>query len=173
MRAVFQSQRLETAEGVAELLRQAGIGVRLDHGLSYQYRRHGWSYLEGQMPRASSIVWVLRPDDQPRARHLLRQAGLLPDLPWSVQASARQLVNLPSVVNHRVRWQRPIRLGLILILLAVAWQVIFHRSRPSSVFTASQSTNQPQVGPQPREQKTEQTPVRAHLLPATPSAPQH
>jgi hypothetical protein len=80
MRQVFSSPRLENVEGVARLLREAGIEVRISNGRSY---RSGWSgrrsYREdaGGGPQAS--VWVIKSEEQPKARALLRQAGLLLD----------------------------------------------------------------------------------------------
>ena len=77
MRQVFTSQRLENVEGVAELLRNEGIEVRITNGRSYKGNRRGtFKYTEpgaGQQP----AVWVVRSEDQPRARALLRGAGLL------------------------------------------------------------------------------------------------
>jgi hypothetical protein len=80
MRQVFTSPRLENVEGVARLLREAGIEVRISNGRSY---RSGWSgrrsYREdaGGGPQAS--VWVIKSEEQPKARALLREAGLLLD----------------------------------------------------------------------------------------------
>jgi hypothetical protein len=80
MRQVFSSPRLENVEGVARLLREAGIEVRISNGRSY---RSGWSgrrsYREdaGGGPQAS--VWVIKSEEQPKARALLREAGLLLD----------------------------------------------------------------------------------------------
>ena len=77
MRQVFTSQRLENVEGVAELLRAEGIEVRITNGRSYKGNRRGtFKYTQpvaGQQP----AVWVVRSEDQPRARALLRETGLL------------------------------------------------------------------------------------------------
>ncbi|MFP5374097.1 MAG: hypothetical protein ACLGHW_04245 [Gammaproteobacteria bacterium] len=86
MRQVFSSPRLENVEGVARLLREAGIEVRISNGRSY---RSGWSgrrsYREGAGgPQAS--VWVSRSEDQPKARALLREAGLLLDTTMPVDS---------------------------------------------------------------------------------------
>lgn len=80
MRQVFSSPRLENVEGVARLLREAGIEVRISNGRSY---KSGWSgrrsYRDdaGGGPQAS--VWVIKSEEQPKARALLREAGLLLD----------------------------------------------------------------------------------------------
>ena len=41
MRQVFSSQRIETVEGVAKLLTDAGIAVHVSNGRSYQSKRSG------------------------------------------------------------------------------------------------------------------------------------
>ncbi|GAE49670.1 pathogenicity-like protein [Xanthomonas arboricola pv. pruni str. MAFF 311562] len=78
MRKIFSSQRIETAEGVADLLRNAGIDVRMSNGRSYESKRSGqFSYLEQGNAQAYPTVWIVHADDQPRARDLLRDARLL------------------------------------------------------------------------------------------------
>ena len=76
MRQVFTSPRLENVEGVAQLLRDAGIEVRIEGGRSYKSHLRGdFSYLDNDAPRPS--VWVIRSDQQQPARQLLREAGLI------------------------------------------------------------------------------------------------
>ncbi|RNF81727.1 DUF2007 domain-containing protein [Montanilutibacter psychrotolerans] len=76
MRQIFTSPRLENVEGVAALLREAGIEVRVTNGRSYQGgRRREFSYSDNDSPQPA--VWVVKSDDQPRARELLREAGLI------------------------------------------------------------------------------------------------
>ena len=77
MRQVFSSPRLENVEGIARFLSEHGIEVRITQGRSY---KGGWngrrSYRDaegGPMP----AVWVVKSEDQPHARQLLREAGLL------------------------------------------------------------------------------------------------
>ncbi|HEY5805731.1 MAG TPA: hypothetical protein VIT90_18800 [Lysobacter sp.] len=76
MRQVFSSQRLENVESVAQMLRDADIEVRITNGRSYKGGRRGtFSYSEAGGPKPA--VWVVRSDDQVRAREILREAGLL------------------------------------------------------------------------------------------------
>lgn len=76
MRKVFSSRRLENAEGVAKLLGDAGIEVRIRNGRSYKgNRRRTFSYSDPSAPK--SEIWVVRSDDQRQAREILRDAGLL------------------------------------------------------------------------------------------------
>lgn len=77
MRQVFSSPRLENVEGVAQLLRDAGIEVRVTNGRSYKgNRRGGFSYRE-QSQSPVPAVWVVRSEQQVQAREILREAGLL------------------------------------------------------------------------------------------------
>ncbi len=77
MRQVFTSQRIENVEGVARLLQEAGIDVRINNPRSYRGAIRGnFSYRDQVKRGAQPEVWVLRSEDYPRARQLLREAGL-------------------------------------------------------------------------------------------------
>jgi hypothetical protein len=77
MRQVFTSPRLENVEGIAAMLRADGIEVRVTHGRTYKGSIRGnFSYREGSRGGPLPAVWVLKSEDQPRARELLRSAGL-------------------------------------------------------------------------------------------------
>ncbi|HZH43364.1 MAG TPA: pathogenicity-like protein [Lysobacter sp.] len=76
MRQVFSSPRLENVEAVAQMLRDQGIEVRITNGRSYKGNRRGtFSYRETH--GAKPAVWVVKSDDQVRAREILREAGLM------------------------------------------------------------------------------------------------
>lgn len=76
VRQVFSSARLENVESVAELLRGAGIEVRITGGRSYKgAMRSRPSYSAPE--ETKSAVWVVKSDDQVRAREILREHGLL------------------------------------------------------------------------------------------------
>lgn len=75
MRQVFSSARLENVEAVADMLREAGIEVRISNDRSYKGRRRrviGYGDQRSERP----AVWVVRSEDQARARQMLRDAGL-------------------------------------------------------------------------------------------------
>lgn len=76
MREVFSSPRLENVEKVAQWLEEQGIPVRITNGRSYHgNRRRHFNYRgAGNSPQAA--VWVIHSEDQPRARALMREAGL-------------------------------------------------------------------------------------------------
>jgi hypothetical protein len=78
MRQVFSSPRLENVERVAELLREQDIEVRITNGRSYRGGRRGnFSYRESANDSQQPAVWVVKSEDQPKARELLRGIGLL------------------------------------------------------------------------------------------------
>jgi hypothetical protein len=78
MRQVFSSPRMENVERVAQLLRDAGIETRITHGRSYKGGLRGeFSYRDHVRTDPVPAVWVVRSEDQPAARDILRSAGLL------------------------------------------------------------------------------------------------
>ena len=116
MRQVFSSPRLENVEGVAQLLRDAQIQVRITDGRSYKgKRRQAFSYSErGGDPHPT--VWVVKSEDQARARQLLREAGLMDSTRDTATASmfrfdprSQQLAAKTPVEQRAFR----IKLGLI------------------------------------------------------------
>ncbi|UXA52456.1 DUF2007 domain-containing protein [Xanthomonas prunicola] len=145
MRKIFSSQRIETAEGVANLLRDAGIEIRLSNGRSYQSKRGGqFSYLEQSNAQAQPTVWIVHANDQPRARELLRDARLLDttrrDLP-NVEYTFREGENGSSSSARSWAWR--IRLVLLLVIGAIAMVVVMrHRSAPAPAPAAQPASQQ-------------------------------
>ena len=65
-------------EGVARLLQDAGIEVHIANGRSYHSKRGSqFSFVEPMSVKQQPSLWVKKAEDQPRARELLREAGLL------------------------------------------------------------------------------------------------
>ena len=78
MRRIFASPRLENVEGVARLLEEHGIEVRITDGRSYRGAIRGnFSYRDDAREGPEPAVWIVNAEDQPRARELMRGAGLL------------------------------------------------------------------------------------------------
>lgn len=80
MRQVFTSPRIENVEGVAKLLEDAGIEVRITNGRSWRgVIRGNFSYRDSEREKQGPqpAVWIVKSEDQPRAREMLRDAGLL------------------------------------------------------------------------------------------------
>jgi hypothetical protein len=159
MRQIFTSQRLETVEGVARLLEDAGIPVHISQPRSYHSRRRGqFSYSEPAPANQQPAVWVRIPEDQPRARELLRQAGLL--------ATTRSYSGLPQAATEPLpsrfeegagkRWAWRVRVGLLLVIAAVAMFIWMGRHPkpaapagvpgPAAIPATPQSTDQQKAG---------------------------
>ena len=132
MRQVFTSLRIETVEGVAALLKEAGIEVYLANGRSYHSKRSGqFSYAEPMKLKQQASVWVTRAEDQPRAREILRQAGLLASTrpgqgdPLAFAGAEQQ----EEPKNRSLAWR--IRVGLLVaIAIAALITVTRHRAPP-------------------------------------------
>ena len=77
MRQIFTSQRLETVEGVADLLESHGIETRTEQRRSYKGNRRGHFSYSAADHVVQPSVWVVHSGDQTRAREVLRQAGLI------------------------------------------------------------------------------------------------
>jgi hypothetical protein len=163
MRKIFSSQRVETAEGVANLLRDAGIDVRLSNGRSYRTRRSGqFSYMEQGNAQTHPTVWVVHANDQARARELLRDARLLDttrrDLPNAEYAFAAQAGG--EGAPNRPNWAWRIRIALLLAIGAVAmFIVVRHHAAPRA------------TAPAPAAQPARPAPASAPPAPATEPAP--
>ncbi|WP_447730718.1 hypothetical protein [Pseudoxanthomonas suwonensis] len=166
MRQIFTSQRLETVEGVARLLEDAGIPVHISQPRSYRSRRSGqFSYAEPVAPNKQPAVWVRIPEDQPRARELLRKYGLL--------ATTRSYADLPpSAVGPLElggdkpagnRWAWRVRIGLLAVIAAVA--VVIWLRRPVPVATPVP----PPAEAVPQTQDGGEEEVRIRISPAPPA----
>lgn len=78
MRKIFTSPRLENVERVAALLMEHGVEARITNGRSYKGRgRTHFTYRDDARSEPDPVVWIVKPDDQPKARELMRAAGLL------------------------------------------------------------------------------------------------
>ncbi|PJK07889.1 hypothetical protein CO610_06865 [Lysobacteraceae bacterium NML95-0200] len=137
MRQIFTSQRLETVEGVAELLEKEGIATRIRNGRSYKgsYSR-GFSYHDA--PNASQpSVWVVHADDYSKARQLLREAGLLepgPQHTGSFVSGGYATAQTPAKKTRtpaRVRAALLVGIGAVLLMSAF-WQ---QRQKPATATT--------------------------------------
>lgn len=131
MRQVFTSLRIETVEGVVRLLEDAGIEVYLANGRSYHSKRGGqFSYAEPMQLKQQPSVWVRRAEDQPRAREILREAGLL--------ATTRSTQNEPLVFAGEAapeeKSKRPLAWRIrIALLIAIAIAALVTILRPARV----------------------------------------
>ena len=136
MRQVFSSPRLENVEAVAGLLREQGIEVRITNDRSYRgNRRSHFSYREREDEDTAPqpAVWIVNADEQPRARHLLREAGLL-DSSRDGTSSYLPLSALKNAVpdpHAKTKRKMYIKLGLLVAILAVIGVMLYGQPKPS------------------------------------------
>lgn len=174
MRQVFSSPRLENVERVAELLREQGIEVRVTNGRSYKGSRRGnFSYRESANEDPAPAVWVVKSDDQPQARQILRDAGLLdsgrsPTRYVDVSTVSRGDDALEAVAKRRAF---RIRAGLMLgIAIALAFGLMaWHRAGTPTAPAAASGTHPAAIGPEKPEYLAP-TGAEARYVVATPSA---
>lgn len=139
MRQVFTSARLENVEAVAKMLEDDGIEVRITNGRSYKGSiRRNFSYREGSNEGPQPAVWIVRSEDQPRARAILREHGL-------IASSRGPAENFPAPTFHDVAPARAMRapkspafklkvgmllaIGVIISLIMI--QTLTHKDAPS------------------------------------------
>ncbi|MFG3447354.1 putative signal transducing protein [Stenotrophomonas sp. NPDC047960] len=166
MRQIFTSQRVETVEGVAKLLRDAGIEVRITNGRSYHSKRGSqFSYLDTSKATTHPTLWVVHADDQPRAREILRDARLLETTRRDHPTAEFAFRDQAADIAPRRNWAWRIRIGLLLIIAAVAMVVVMrHRAAPT-VAPAPVQQAQPQApATQPAPEEEE---VRVRITPPT------
>lgn len=165
MRQVFTSLRIETVEGVAALLKDAGIEVYLANGRSYHSKRSGqFSYAEPMKLKQQASVWVTRAEDQPRAREILRNAGLLASTrPGQGDPLAFAGTDLPEEPKKRsLAWR--IRVGLLVaIAIAALVTVTRHRAPPQALPSAQTSAPVAEKPPAAEEET-----IRVRITPPKP-----
>lgn len=137
MRSVFTSPRLENVEAVAKMLEEAGIEVKVSQDRSYKgNRRRPFSYRDSVNANSEDNpqVWVIKAEDQPKARGMLREAGLIdstrPDssmpsyLPMSRTVPDAPKRDRRTMLVMRVRL---LLLGIIVLLTVLALSGTLHR----------------------------------------------
>ncbi|GAB3388525.1 hypothetical protein [Lysobacter fragariae] len=136
MRQVFSSPRLENVEAVAQMLRDAGIEVRITDGRSYKgSMRSRYSYSDQDVPKPA--VWVVSPNDQLQAREILRDQGLLEStrptdsfVPLSFRNEEARYTKTPA----QKRMFR-IKVGLLLAMAVISVLTMLrgcHSTRPAA-----------------------------------------
>lgn len=127
MRQVFSSPRLETVEGVAQLLREAGIEVSISEKRSYKGHTRGrFSYRAGAVNPPSPAVWVIHAEQLPQARSLLREAGLLGSTRPDVYVSPNMVETPAPAARKRSGWG--LRIKLLVLAAIVGLLVLIARS---------------------------------------------
>lgn len=172
MRQIFSSQRVETVEGVAQLLRSHDIEVRVTDGRTYHTKRRGqFSYLDESKNKRHPTVWVVRADDQPRAREILRDARLL-DTTRRDHPTAEFAFRDPQAPSSGRGWAWRIRMILLVVIAGVALFIALrHRGAQEPVAPppapAPASQQQQPAAPAAPEQEEQEEEVRVRIQPAS------
>lgn len=143
MRQVFSSPRLENVERVAALLNEHGIETRVTNGRSYRGTRRGsFSYRENPEGDARPAVWVVTSDDQPRAREILREMGLLDSgrSPTSYLPTPHDVRGEDDIAARKRRSFRIKSALLFGIALAMAVGFLSTRKPPAPAVAATPAT---------------------------------
>lgn len=122
MRIIYSTPRLENAERVAKLMEAEGIGVRLLFGP--QFRRNRWrstDYRQTDDPGHWPRVLVLNNGDLPKARAVLRSAGLMAPASFDrgEDPSSALQFRPRTQTSDPARFANRIRVALIAILMLV------------------------------------------------------
>ncbi|MUV14146.1 hypothetical protein [Noviluteimonas gilva] len=129
MRQVFSSPRLANVEGIAKMLTDEGIEVRITHGRSY---KSAWSgrrtYKDDEAGGPLPAVWVVKSEDQPRARQILREAGLLDStrggsdsfLPESTITGSYELRPAATPTKRAFRYKIGLLIAIV-VAVGLAW----------------------------------------------------
>lgn len=122
MRQVFTSPRFENVEQVAQMLEDAGIQTKISNRPGFRHAsKRDFSYT-GRAPESTwSAVWVIKAEDQPRARKMLREAGL-----WETERERNEQSTLPSYAATAAPSRTPeltasrVRIALVVVTLILA-----------------------------------------------------
>jgi hypothetical protein len=118
MRQIYTSPRVENVERIVALLNEQGIETRVTNHRSWagrDYKRS--SYTSGGDSSEWPQVWIVKADDQPKARALLREAGIAPAVRFSEELARARAPRGDHARNALGMYIRLGLLGIIVILI--------------------------------------------------------
>lgn len=117
MRKIYTSPRVQNADRVAQLFAEHGIAARVTNDGGWRGRDHRRvSYFgSGRNQSAWPQVWVLKAEDQPLARQLLREIGITPAVQFGDALEFERSGRAPVVARRR-RVVTRVRLALLTII---------------------------------------------------------
>ncbi|HET8942251.1 MAG TPA: hypothetical protein VFN13_09720 [Rudaea sp.] len=126
MRQVYTSARVENVERVVAMFTEAGIETRVTNlrpWASRDYKRPSYSDRGDRSDWPQ--VWIVKAEDQPRARAMLREAGIEPATRFAEELAKTRA---PATKKSPASLRAYLRLGLIgaiLILALLRWYGFF------------------------------------------------
>ena len=118
MRQIYTSPRVENVERIVALLGEQGIETRVTNHRSWagrDYKRASYSARSdsSEWPQ----VWVVKAEDQPKARALLREAGVAPAVRFADELERSRTPRGDHARNALSMYLRLGLLGIIVILI--------------------------------------------------------
>jgi hypothetical protein len=129
MRQIYTSLRLENIDRVVEMMTQAGIQTSVTNRRVYGGHDYkGPSYTTKVDRETWPQVWVVRAEDQPRARALMREAGIEPPTRFADEvAQSRSKERTPEQKRVAFTWQvRTVLLAVIALIVLLNWFGVLH-----------------------------------------------
>jgi hypothetical protein len=120
VRQVFSSPRIENVERLVAVFAEAGIETRVTNRRVYAGHDYkGPSYIGKQDSSKWPTVWVVKAEDQPRARAILRELDLTPATRFAEELA--QARGQAPVVSHfalatKLRIALMAAIGLVILL---------------------------------------------------------
>jgi hypothetical protein len=117
---------VENVERVVAMLGEAGIATSVTNRRAWaghDFRRH--SYSARQDSAEWPQVWVVNAEDQPRARALLREAGVEPATRHAEELARSRQAAGPDQRRSLAIYLRLVLIGIIAILVVLHWAGIF------------------------------------------------
>ena len=151
MRQVFSSPRIENVEGIARFLEEHGVEVRITHGRSYKGGWGGRRTYRDSDGNPIPAVWVVRSEDQPTARQLLREAGLLDSTragsdsflaPSMHAGGAVETPAAPAPQKRAFRYKIALLIAIV-VAVALAWNASRKTAAPGATAPATASKATP------------------------------
>lgn len=105
MRMVYTSPRIANVERVVALMSDAGIETRIENKSALRHAKYKRVSYTGRQDRSAwAQVLVVRSEDRPRARQLLREAGLEPSNRFADELAASAVAGDPAR-HRRASWR--------------------------------------------------------------------
>jgi len=120
MRQIYTSPRVENVERVVALFNEAGIETRVTNHRSWagrDYRRSSYSARTDSSDWPQ--VWVVNAEDQPRARAILRDAGVAPATRFADELARSRAPKTETSRHALGMYVRLALLAIIAILIAL------------------------------------------------------
>lgn len=123
MRMVYTSPRIANVERVVALMAEAGIETRIANKSALRHAKYKRISYTGRQDRSTwAQVLVVRSEDRPHARQLLREAGLEPANRFADELAAAAVPGDPSRAR-RASWR--IKIVAVALIVGIAMLMYF------------------------------------------------